>query len=446
MNSAAPETVVTARLVDPSIGRAAEQSRARYPDEEGFVERDGQRLFYEVYGEGEETVFLLPTWSLVHSRHWKMQIAYFARHFRVLVMDGLGNGRSDRCHDPRRYRPVDFARDCLAVMDATGTERAVMMSLSTGAQYQLELARLAPERVAGAAFVGPWFPYTPSHYSLLLHPRLLRGFRSPLPVYRWWVRFNAVHWRESHQEFVQWFVSRCLPEPHSTKAIEDGVGWALDTDPQTLIASGGAFGAIHRDRRVLRELARGLDCPVLVVSRRARQDHSRRATPGRWRAWPTAASSGSKARVTSRTHASRSRSTSRCATSPRTPSVDRARRATRPSTAPMAARGRCSSPRRSGSATPSATSRSLASCAVCTPICRSTGSLRTRSRGCWRPRASDPSGQRSSGQRVQALRVGVRRARSALLPRAAPHGRDPGRQLHAVPRHRARTALRLVDR
>ena len=32
---------------------APEQSRARYPDSEGFVERDGQRLFYEVYGEGE---------------------------------------------------------------------------------------------------------------------------------------------------------------------------------------------------------------------------------------------------------------------------------------------------------------------------------------------------------------------------------------------------------
>ena len=144
-----------------STGRDGEQSRARYPDAEGFVERDGQRLFYEVYGEGEETVFLLPTWSLVHSRHWKMQIPYFARHFRVLRMDGLGNGRSDRCRDPRRYGAAEFARDCLAVMDATGTERAVMVSLSTGAQYQLELARLAPERVAGAAFIGPLFPLHP---------------------------------------------------------------------------------------------------------------------------------------------------------------------------------------------------------------------------------------------------------------------------------------------
>ena len=115
-----------------------------YPHTEGLTERDGQRLFYEIYGEGEETIFLIPTWSLVHSRHWKMQIPYFARHFRVLAMDGLGNGRSDRCRDPERYGAAEFARDCLAVMDATGTERAVVASLSRGAQYLLELATARP--------------------------------------------------------------------------------------------------------------------------------------------------------------------------------------------------------------------------------------------------------------------------------------------------------------
>ena len=41
---------------------AAEQTRARYPDESGYVERDGVRVSYEVYGSGEPTVMLLPTW------------------------------------------------------------------------------------------------------------------------------------------------------------------------------------------------------------------------------------------------------------------------------------------------------------------------------------------------------------------------------------------------
>jgi pimeloyl-ACP methyl ester carboxylesterase/predicted glycosyltransferase len=247
------------------IGRDGEQSRARYPDIDGFVERDGQRLFYEVYGEGEETVFLLPTWSLVHSRHWKMQIAYFARHFRVLVMDGLGNGRSDRCRDPRRYAPDEFARDCLAVMDATATERAVVASLSYGAQFHLELARLAPERVVGAVFIGPLFPYTPSHWKLLTHPLSLSlAARVPAFAYRWWGHMNPAHWQKDHPEFAEWFISRCFTEPHSTKAIEDGVDWALDSDGETLSAT--AYGGVHSDRHTLRKLAGNLDCPVLVAS------------------------------------------------------------------------------------------------------------------------------------------------------------------------------------
>ncbi len=258
------ETAVAPGLAGGSIGRDGEQSRARYPDAEGFIERDGERLFYEVYGEGEQTVFLIPTWSLVHSRHWKMQIPYFARHFRVLTMDGLGNGRADRCRDPVRYGPREFARDCLAVMDASGTESAVMVSLSRGAQYLLELARLAPERVRGAAFIGPMFPYTPSHWSFLLHPRMSSVFQRRVHVYRWWGHMNAAHWYQDYPDFAQWFISRCLPEPHSTKAIEDGVGWALDTDPETLIAT--ALGRWLRDRPTLRGLAQNLDCPVLVVS------------------------------------------------------------------------------------------------------------------------------------------------------------------------------------
>jgi pimeloyl-ACP methyl ester carboxylesterase/predicted glycosyltransferase len=249
-----------------ALSAAPEQSRARYPDSEGFAERDGQRLFYEVYGEGEETIFLLPTWSLVHSRFWKMQIHYLARHFRVLTMDGLGNGRSDRCRDARRYAPREFARDCLAVMDASGTEGAVMASLSTGAQYQLELARLAGERVLGAVFLGPLFPYTPSHMSFLTHPRtpaFSQRFSLPSPV--WWAHMSGSHWRKDYARSAEWFVSRTVPEPHSPKALEDGVGWALETDPETVAASLG-HGEFLRGRRTLRELAENLDCPVLVIS------------------------------------------------------------------------------------------------------------------------------------------------------------------------------------
>ena len=55
---------------EPASSGAAtpEQTRARYPDEQGYIERDGVRIFWERYGEGERTALLLPTWSIVHSQ------------------------------------------------------------------------------------------------------------------------------------------------------------------------------------------------------------------------------------------------------------------------------------------------------------------------------------------------------------------------------------------
>src|SRR6201993_419721 len=100
--------------------------KARQPDQQGDTVRDGVRLHWEVYGSGDRTVFLLPTWSIIHSRHWKFQIAYLARHCRVLVMDGRGNGKSDRPLDAEAYADEEFVADALAVMDATGTRTAAL--------------------------------------------------------------------------------------------------------------------------------------------------------------------------------------------------------------------------------------------------------------------------------------------------------------------------------
>ena len=96
-------------------------------------------------------MFLLPTWSIVHSRFWKAQIPYLARHFRVVTFDGRGNGRSDRPGGAAAYSEREFAADALTVMDATATERAVLVSLSCGALWSTLLAADHPGRVDGRA-------------------------------------------------------------------------------------------------------------------------------------------------------------------------------------------------------------------------------------------------------------------------------------------------------
>ena len=66
--------------------------RARYPEQDGYVERDGVKVFYEVFGDGAPTILLMPTWSIVHSRHWKMQVPFLARNYRVITFDPQGQG------------------------------------------------------------------------------------------------------------------------------------------------------------------------------------------------------------------------------------------------------------------------------------------------------------------------------------------------------------------
>ena len=236
-------------------GARPEQTRARYPDTSGFVERAGVKLYYEVYGSGEPTVLLLPTWSIVHSRHWKMQIPYLARHCRVLTFDGRGNGRSDRPEGD--YGEAEFAADALAVMDATATERAVLVSLSAGAQRALILAGDHPDRVESAVFIGPAVPFGGP-----LSGRDFHSWEERLDSDEGWAKYNRHYWLKDYRGFLEFFFAQMFNEPHSSKPIEDCVAWGLETTPETLIATALGDGLTEQEAR---ELCSRLRCPVLVI-------------------------------------------------------------------------------------------------------------------------------------------------------------------------------------
>ena len=188
--------------------------RAIQPVRDGFTTRGGVRLHWDVYGEGEQTVFLLPTWSIIHSRHWKFQIAYLARHCRVLVMDGRGNGLSDRPVDAEAYADGEFAADALAVMDESGTDTAALVSLSAGARWTLILAAEHPERVTHAVFIAPaahlppWKPFKDAAAAV---------FDDVHDEYVGWQKYNRNYWRKDYRGFLEFFFSCMFHEPHSTK-------------------------------------------------------------------------------------------------------------------------------------------------------------------------------------------------------------------------------------
>ena len=207
--------------------------RAREPDRAGFAVRSGVRLYYEVHGDGPTTVLLLPAWSIVHSRIWKLQVPYLARHAQVVVYDARGNGRSDRPAGAASYDDAELVADAVAVLDAgrgAGSGRASVSRM--GARVLLALAADHPDRVRGRDV----------RRSPRRAPRGAgsdRGgsFEVERESYEGWWRWNAHHWRQDQAGFAEFFFGEAFPEPHSTRQVEDAVAWALETDAETLVAT-----------------------------------------------------------------------------------------------------------------------------------------------------------------------------------------------------------------
>ncbi len=240
---------------------AREQTRARYPDEEGYVERDGVRVFYEVYGDAPTTLLLFPTSPISHSRLWKAQIPYLSRHFRVIAFDPRGNGKSDQPETAEAYSYWEVMKDGRAVLEATGTEAALLGGLCDGGGYALMLAATDPAVALGVAAIAPCVPrLTPSHPNYRRYPSDVA-----LDTDEGWAKWNVHYWRRDHRGFLEFFFSQQLPEPHSTKQIEDCVQWGLDGGPESLVLAEEEAPAPFASEEEARAVVGRVRCPVLVI-------------------------------------------------------------------------------------------------------------------------------------------------------------------------------------
>jgi pimeloyl-ACP methyl ester carboxylesterase len=237
-----------------------EQTRARYPDEEGFVERDGVRIFWEAYGDAPTTFLLFPTEPISHSRLWKAQVPYLSRHFRVVTFDPRGNGRSDRPTTGDAYGWWEFVADGRAVLEATGATEALVGGLCDGGGWALALAATRPAEVLGVAAIAPFVPrLTAAHPNYRLFPGT-----EPLDTDDGWAKCNTHYWRRDWRGFLEFFFAQQLPEPHSSKQIEDCVLWGLDGGAASILSTEEAPPAWETEEEA-RDLCARVRCPVLVI-------------------------------------------------------------------------------------------------------------------------------------------------------------------------------------
>ena len=199
--------------------------RALEPAESGQLETRGYRIGYEVFGEPTgRPVLLLPTWQIVHMRHWKMQIPYLARHgFRVVAYDSPGNGLAERTEDQRAFEYDRVADQGVDLLDHLGIARADVLGFSRGASYAFNMAARYPEHVTRLVVIGNGVDPTAERTT----DADVKAFWTKRDTYDGWEKRNAHFWLEHWREWLEYFFSNVFNEPHSTKGFDDLMSWGL---------------------------------------------------------------------------------------------------------------------------------------------------------------------------------------------------------------------------
>jgi pimeloyl-ACP methyl ester carboxylesterase/predicted glycosyltransferase len=221
------------------------------------------RIHYEVFGEGDPTLFLIPPAPITHSRIWKGLVPYLARHYRVVTIDGRGNGGSSRPTDAVTHAVDANVSDLVAVLDASGTDRAVVVAHCHANWWAVSLAARHPDRVEALIAIEPGVPYLgrPQPHWVDTAPHWDEILEDP----KGWELNNRHVYVTRHRDWVEWFFSQQLVEPHSTKQYEDAVDWALESTGEVLAAGEEGFDLDLPDRGTVDEMCRSIGVPTLTI-------------------------------------------------------------------------------------------------------------------------------------------------------------------------------------
>ena len=210
-------------------------------------EYGGYRLAYETYGEGPRLTVLLHGLLFSGRMHAALARALADRGHRVVTLDLLGHGASDRPPDMWRYSMTEFGREVVALLDHLEAEQAVVMGTSLGANTTLEVASLAPERLRGMVIEMPVLDNALLGCAVAFTPLML-GLTLGAPAARLLARG-----------------ARVLPSRRMPWQAGILVDWvAQDPEPSAAVIQGLFFGrtAPHREER------RTFQAPALVIGHR----------------------------------------------------------------------------------------------------------------------------------------------------------------------------------
>jgi pimeloyl-ACP methyl ester carboxylesterase len=109
-----------------------------------FVENNGVKLAYYVYGEGEPTIFLI-AWTST-AELWIPQVAYFSQTHRVVTMDMRGTGESDKPFE--QYTLDMYVGDLKAVIDDLKDQGIIFVGSFIGGKIAVKYVTSYPKTIS----------------------------------------------------------------------------------------------------------------------------------------------------------------------------------------------------------------------------------------------------------------------------------------------------------
>lgn len=212
----------------------------------GIADVNGQRLHFEVQGEGEPLVLVMGIGY--DSSIWKLyQVAALARHFRVVAFDNRDSGRSSRASGP--YPIADMADDVAGLLNTLGIERTHLLGLSMGSMIAQEFALRHPDRLDRLVLCGSGAAPARSAFD-------------PIGIWSWVKTRDATGEAFAAQQFIWLFSPRFLRDE---TAVRQTIA-LLASNPHPVDAAAYSRQAQAYVRHDALDRLPGITAPALVVT------------------------------------------------------------------------------------------------------------------------------------------------------------------------------------
>jgi pimeloyl-ACP methyl ester carboxylesterase len=181
----------------------------------------GRRLGYETYGTGDRILVLLHGLLMDARLNRGLARALASRGHRVVLLDLLGHGASDKPVHAAEYRVDVYAEQVIGLLDHLRAQRAVVGGLSLGANVSLHVAARHPDRVQGLVLEMPVLERAVPAAALTFVPALL-AVHYALPAARI-VRGAAARVSRGRSELVAGVLAPLAAPPDVTTAVLHGI-------------------------------------------------------------------------------------------------------------------------------------------------------------------------------------------------------------------------------